>query len=235
MTLAIVFKYRIAGHVIAHEHVCIPVIVVVRTDHPHTGARVCRNTGRLADIGEGPVTVVAKQGVLRPIVVHGPHIGRITVEAAGLMVAIGKVHIIGHKEIEVSVQINVQKRSAGPHLIAIGHTRSQGHVCKRTIPVVSVQDIGAKIVDIDVAIPVIVIIANGHTQPIARVPDPCRVCHFRELPRAIIAVEGVARDTRGLRALQGGTVEKIDVHIPVIVIVKQTHTCSDCLHNVAFS
>ena len=67
-----------------------------------------------------------------------------------------------------------------------------GHVFERPIPVVSKEHVGAVVVDVKILMAVVVIVAHGHAQTIARIGHARCSADIRECPLPVIAIQRIA-------------------------------------------
>src|SRR5689334_20376172 len=89
------------------------------------------------------------------------------IDKAGLMFGDGKVAVVRHKQIEIAITIDVEETSPGAQLVCDRDTVLGSDISKHTVAVVSLEDVRDEIADIEIGQPVIVIIANTHSQGVA--------------------------------------------------------------------
>ena len=62
-----------------------------------------------------------------------------------------------------------RKQAPAPTLSPSAHAGLCGHVGERAVAVVAVEDVRAEVVQVEVRVAVVVVVADGHAQPVARV------------------------------------------------------------------
>ena len=128
-----------------------------------------------------------------------------------------------------------RKQAPAPNLWSPLATPARcGHVGKRPVAVVAIEDVGAVVVEEEVADR-----RRCRNRP-ATTPRPNPVIadarplgHVGEFTVAVVAVEGVRGPLRSRLSAQRSSVEKVDVDPAVAVVVEQGQTGGDRLHDVA--
>jgi len=151
------------------------------------------------------------------------------------VVLVREIDVARDVEVQVAVLVDVQEASARADVVAVGNARLLGDVRKRAVAIVSVQDVGSVVVQVEVEVAVVVVIAGGHAQAVSRVAHAGLIRHIRELPAAVITIEGILRRCVCGGSAQGGAVEKVDVDVTVAVVVEERHTGADGLDDVPFA
>src|SRR4029077_1969363 len=95
----------------------------------------------------------------------------VVVHAVGSLARLGRaggleIHVIRHKQIELTVTIVVQKTAAcAPAVFGSGHAGLLGHIGKRAVAVVVVENVVAKISDEEIVEAVVVVISDATGLP----------------------------------------------------------------------
>ena len=126
-----------------------------------------------------------------------------------------------NEQVQIAVPVDVQEIRTGTDLVAVGDACRGGHVGERAVTVVAVQHVGAEVVDVQILVAIVVVVPGGHSQPVSRMSHARLDRHIGESALAVIAVERIGGPDVGLRARQRCPTEKIDVGVPVPVIVEQ--------------
>jgi hypothetical protein len=77
---------------------------------------------------------------------------------------VGELNVVGDEQIQIAVLVDVQKIRAGPDLPAVVCLRLSRHVAESPVAVVSIQDISPAVVQVEVQVPVVVVITGGNSQ-----------------------------------------------------------------------
>ena len=70
-----------------------------------------------------------------------------------------------------------RKQAPAPTLSAVGHAGLRGHVGERAVAVVAVEHVRAEVVEVEVGIAVVVVVADRDAEPVARVAHAGLVGH----------------------------------------------------------
>src|ERR1051326_644943 len=161
---AVILQNKIGAQIVSHNDVCVAVIVEVGADHAHARAQERRDAGGSADIGEGSIPVVAIEHVRRRRVMQGTDVSRKSVHVRNLVVLESESHVVGHEQVQIPVTIHIQETGAGADVVSHGHSGLSGDIGKGPIPVVPIKDVRPEIIQVDIRVAVVVIIAHAHTQ-----------------------------------------------------------------------
>src|SRR5438128_4426393 len=168
-----------------------------------------RDAGGDADVGEGPITVVAKEHVCSWREMQGADVRRKAVHVRNLVVLESEAHVVGHEQVQVPITVHIQEAGAGTDVVSHRHAGLSGHVGKGPVTVVSIKDVGPEIAQVDIRVAVVVIVANADPQVVTGIAQPGRLRHVSELPTAVVPVQGISRwGCRGWRARQGAPFRK---------------------------
>ena len=89
-------------------------------------------------------------------------VGRKAVHVRNLVVLESEAYIIGHEQVQVPVPVEIQEAGPGADVVSHGHAGLSGHVGKGPVTVVSIKDVRSEIVQVDVRVAVVVIVADAH-------------------------------------------------------------------------
>ena len=148
------------------------------------------------------------------------------------MFFIGEFKIDGNVKVQITIFIHIEKTGPCPHLKAVVHTCFFCHVCKGTVAIIAVQNIRAVIIEVNIRVPVIVVITDRNAQAVTTIADACFFRHIGKLPVTLIAVKCIFRSDVNFSSFQRRAIEKIDVDVPVAVVVKKRQTRTYRLHYV---
>ncbi len=109
------------------------------------------------------------------------------------MFFIRKLQIVRNVKVQVAILVHVKKTGPGPHLKSTVYTRLFCHIGKGTIAVIAIQYVRSVIIQVNIRIPVIVVIANGNTQAISTVTYTCLFRYIDKFPIPFIAVKRILR------------------------------------------
>src|SRR5438876_6324434 len=82
--------------------------------------------------------------------------------------SIAIVHVIGYKQVQISVIVKVEKRGTGTPS-AVADAGPFRYVGKRAVPIVMVENIWAEISNVNIRVAISVIIADGYPDAIGTV------------------------------------------------------------------
>lgn len=91
---------------------------------------------------------------------------------------------------------------------------------KGAVAVVLIEHVGSEIVDIDVQISIVVVVAHGHPQTKPRVTHAGLLGDIRKPPIPVVAIERISGNGVLMRVFWVGPAEEVDVDSTVSVVVK---------------
>ena len=155
----------------------------------------------------------------------------VPVTATNLVVIGVPIHVAGHEEVEPSVVVVIEKACRNGPASAC-HPGLGGHIRKRSIAVVVIQNVLAVTGHVQIGIPVVVVVADRHAHPvisIARVGQARRLGNVLKASVAVLAVQPVpiariapfeilryAQSLRDPSAIHQEYIEQ-----PIVVVVEQ--------------
>jgi hypothetical protein len=188
VTGAIVSPDEIAHRVIADNDVRVVIVIIIGTHHAHAGPGVRRNSGLHADVSEGPIAVIAEQRARDRAVSHGPNVNRVAVDELGPMPVEGEIDVVGRKEIQIPVPLDIQKAGAGANLVAAGNARLGRGIGEGAVSIVTPENVRSEIVEVKVRVTVIVVVTDAHPEAVAPASQAGGIRNVRELPVTVISI-----------------------------------------------
>ena len=141
-----------------------------------------------------------------------------------------EIHIIRHKQIELTVAIVVQKTAArAPAVFRSGHASLLGHVGKRAVAVIVVKNVAAKVGDEEIVKAVVVVVADATGLSPAGTSQAGLFGDIGEGAVTIVVKQitgGIAVPNRRIKA---GSVHQKNIEPAVVVIVEQRHPATHLL------
>ena len=217
--VAVVEPKLVQHGVVGDEHVGVAVAVEVRAHRAQAVAERDVHAGRVGRIRERAVAVVAVQAIHRRRLIDvRPAIGGMQ-RGGGAILFDGRrpVDVVDDEQIQVAIQIQVQKRGGGAPA-RVANPRLRGHVLKTAAPVVAQQRVGAEIRHIEIRIAIVVVIAGGHAHAVAAIGGVAEVARLVEMAVVPVQVQPVRRirprcaDAPALHQVQVQIVVPIHVH-----------------------
>src|ERR1051325_3844269 len=95
------------------------------------------------------------------------------------------------------------------------------HIRESPVALVAIKDIAPVARHIQVLPTIAVIIPGGHAHPESSASDPGLLRHVRKSAVVIITIERVPERFRGRIKIRWATVDEVDVHPPVVVIIEE--------------
>ncbi len=132
-----------------------------------------------------------------------------------------EIDVVRNEQVQVTVGIHIEKIRTRTNFLTIHHARLFRHIGESPIAVVPVQDIRAVVIEVQIGIPIVVVIRHGDSETEPCIPYAGRCRHVRETQTAVVSVERISRSRLAWLFTKGRAVQKVDVDIPVTVIVKQ--------------
>ena len=117
-----------------------------------------------------------------------------------------EMHIIDHKEVQISIVVEIQKSGAGAPA-PVAHAGHLGDVRKAAAAVIAQQHIGAEVGRVEILIPIVVEIARRTSHAVAPVAGPGLDTEIGESPIAGVAIEAVDGRGRGEGPRKMGTID----------------------------
>ena len=195
----------------------IDVAPVVEVGEDHRYQTVPRGThpGRLGQVGERPLAVVAEQvgASLHEVVRENPGF------STGLRAGFLKSTDV---DIQVSVMIVVGQSRGQMPVIAPGHARGCRHVGEGPVPEIAIEPVGSVVGQEQVGVAVVVQIAPVGAHAAVPMVDAGLPAHFLETTQPVVAVEQAARSSR-VRAATGQVKVQVSVRVVVAEGGSRTH------------
>ena len=139
------------------------------------------------------------------------------------------VEIVGDVEIQVAVQVVIgESRACGPTAVAVRDGRNR-HIREATA-FVAVKHVGAKIGNEEIGISIVVVIPRATAHAITGIGDPGR--RFDETSICSVAVERIAGRLGRYVTGQISSVDDVEIHVPVAVIIEKSGSRAEGLHPV---
>ena len=230
--VAVVPVQRVDRRVVGDVEILVAVRVVVEPDDAQSLAVRVPDAGGARHLLEFAVPLVVIQHVGQPAVgvgmtVRAPHCAHV---AAELLVVHREVDVIRHEQIEAPVVVVVGPgRARGVETVL--DARLLGHVGERAVAVVAVQDRRAEVRDIQVLVPVVVIVACGAAVAVSRrVSHAGLVGHVDEGAVPLVPEQaGVGRPGRARGPGQRPALNEKEILPAVAVVIQEADARGDRL------
>ena len=108
-----------------------------------------------------------------------------------VVLVVGELDVVGHVQVQIAVASMSRKQTPAPTVCAF-HAGRPRHVGERAVAVVAVEHVRPEVVQVQVGIAVVVVVAGSHAQSVVRVADARSFRHVHEAAPAHVAVERVA-------------------------------------------
>ena len=179
-----------------------------------------------------PSPAVAVEVIGLRIVVPRSRIVAAAADGRRAVVLVGEIDVIGDEQVERAIAVDVQEIGARAEEVAPADAGAGRHVGERSVAVVVVQDVGAEVIAVQVGLSIVVVVADGHAHPVARIAHAGRLRRVRESESVQVAVQGILGGALDRSAPQRPAVQEVDVDQPVAVEVKGGQTRGNRLGNV---
>src|SRR5215813_6323135 len=136
-----------------------------------------------------------------------------------------EIYIIRDEQIELAVVVIVKKGGPGGPTRII-HAGFFGHVSKGPVAVVAQQMVWPETGDVHVIKPIIVVIADGHTHAESNVTNAGLVSDVGKRSIVVIVIESAPGLLPCFCQIYGKRVNKINIEVSIIVVVKQRYTAA---------
>ena len=138
----------------------------------------------------------------------------------------------GYEQIQLTVVVIVKPHGAGGPA-GCGHTCFLRDVSKCSVAVVVIKNIAAITCDIEIDPAIAVIIGSGDAHTKTGSSHSCFVGDVSESAVMIIMVEGVLQRGRRCKEIRWSTVDQINIHPTVVVIIQKGTTGADRFRQVS--
>ena len=214
-----------------------PVLIEVAADDPE------RWSGDFADprfdghVTKAPVSLIAEELVRDRTVGRWGTIVSLSGWREALLVSLdGEVDILADVEVQVPIAVIVEKdRARAP--AGIADARGGGDITKRPISVVAQQHLSVKARQVEIDVPVRVVVSRRHAHAVVVEPRAARLRHVGEAECSpgdqLVAVEFVARGpaTRGREEphrvpfgrREPAPLQEVDVEVAIAVEIEEGH------------
>src|SRR5688572_219426 len=129
-------------------------------------------------------------------------------------------HKAGHKQIQTAVVVEIKPRRAGGPT-GRGNARFVSHVGERAVAVVTIENVRAVVCDVEIDKTVGIEIRRGHAHPKLAARDTRFMGYVGESSVSVIAIERVFQRRRRREEIRWTTVDEIDVHPTVVVVIEK--------------
>src|SRR5258708_106822 len=136
-----------------------------------------------------------------------------------------EIHIIGHEEIELAIVVIIDEGRAG-RPTRIADARFLSNVGEGAVAVVSEQMVWPQAGHIDVVKAIVIVVTNGDPHSPADVGETGLVCNISKSPVAVVVIESAAGLATRLHQVHRQRVNKKDIEVAVVVIIKERHTAT---------
>ena len=188
---------KIARCIISLKDVHPPIVIIVKGDHTQSLSVGVGDLCFFTDVSERTVSIVMKKLAGRTFELFDQAIGlALKKSARKFQFVIRKV--VTDIKIEVTIVVIVEKcRTRSPARVV--DSCLQGHICKRSIAIVSVKL--ARAITCNVHVRPAIVVVVSHSQPHAEhaVGDAGALRHVRESAIAVVAVENVPEFAGAIR------------------------------------
>ena len=223
---------KIGRGVVGLEQIGIAIAVPVEKDGAQLASFEAEKPGFFGDIDEATFALIAIEKVALTGVFSGGVVTSVFLQATVFIEGIGfelVVEIVGHVEIQVAVQVVIgESRACGPAAVAIRDGRSR-HIGEANA-FVAVEHVGAKIGDKEIGISIVVVIPRATAHAVTGIGDPGR--RFNETSVCSVAVERIARRLGRYVPGQIGSVDDVEIHVPVAIVIKKSSSRAKGFHPV---
>ena len=132
----------------------------------------------------------------------------------------GEIDEAADEEIEAAVVVVIEPDGAGGPA-GSGNAGFFGDVGEGAVAIVAIENAAAILRDVEIGETVGVVVANGDAHAVAAAGDAGFFGDIRERAVAIVAVEGVAERSGRSPKIAGATVDEVDVHPAVVVVIEE--------------
>ena len=147
---------------------------------------------------------------------------------------VGEVEIAGDVQIQVAVLVRVEKAGPCPRFVlAAGANGAAGHIAEGSVALVAIHDVGTVVVQVEVGGAVVVVICYGNAQPVARITSAGFYRDVREPELAVVSIECISGGHVEFGTFERRAVEKVDIDVPILIVVEQSQPSADGLHDVS--
>ena len=209
-----------------------PVAVEVENRHPEALATRVEEAGRLGDVGEAFRSVVPVEDGACPVIRLRGAVALVdAVEGAEDVLLDGPLHVVEEEEVEVPVAVGVEPGGAA-RKARMGDRRRMRGFPKNPVAGVFQQAVRPERGQIDVLVPVGVVVGDGRPDAVERGVEPR--AGGRVLEGSVAAVEVERRGGFGSAAVSGPApaVHEEEVLVGVAVGVEESHPAAHRLREV---
>src|ERR1700694_1985898 len=156
---------------------------------------------------------------------------RILACAALFAVALGKLNKLADEKVQFAIVVIVEPNGAGGPSGG-GYTGFFSDIRECAVTIVVVENVSAILRNVDVRIPISIVVANGHTLAVSAAASSSFDGHVGKRPVAIVVVERVTQGRIGIEKITLPAVHQVDVHPAVVIVVKKSTACPGGLWQV---
>src|ERR1017187_1015454 len=164
--------------------------------------------------------------------VHGNALEFANVAFAGDRDGLGiKLQVVGDKQIQVAIAVEIHERAAGSPSIAGMHQAClTGYVRESAVAIVAVQDVLGPSGDEDILKPIVVVVTYGYATEPARTGEPGFRGDVREGAVAIVLIQAIRGAFRNAFPAAAGEYQYVEPAI--VVVIEKGGAAADGLQNV---
>src|ERR1700728_380655 len=222
-----VMKEKIVFSIVRYEDILLAIEVVVGHADTHALADLIADAPFLRDVAKRPVSVIQEEPVRLTFVRAGMAVVGDIAEVAECLLAVAPLHVVDDKQIQQAVVVDIYPGSGfSPQrtvlwIVRIAQTCLPRHVGEGSIAIVAVERVAVHAGDKDVRAAIVVVIAHGYADVVARSGESRRIGHVGEGSIAVIPEKPIA--ILRIVLLQGcdvGAIGKENVRFTVAVVIE---------------